>query len=400
MTLLKQIYVCWTLPITPVYDHLYERISQPLMLPTGIVVLDGADLVKIDFQGRLIWRFTHDYGFWGSPMQLKSGLIVCATLDNEVYVINQAGECVQVIALPTSVSTEILVGDSDNFWLGMGGLECAVTRIHPRCGIVYKKYIARDSGVHHPLSQTADGSLWIVANSNLIRLNPQTGQILAQLKNDQLFCLSAALPCPDGVLVVMALPDNSSAIVKVAHDGRLLSQYPFPTVQRARLLANPEGGAWLVGSTVSPWEPATASDKILVARLAPDGKPQAISQTCARRAIQATVDSNGALWMGTYSYEDDGESGELTVYEAAAVPIARWTPDSPAGVGAPIFNPNGSAVIATSTALVGIQMLDSTSSTLDPLSERAINGQNPHSLQIHAKSNGHLLAYGQQALVG
>ena len=51
--------------------------------------------------------------------------------------------------------------------------------------------------------------------------------------------------------------------------------------------------------------------------------------------------------------EEDEESGELTVYEGAAIPCAKWCPNPPAGVGAPILNPNGCGVVATSTALIG-----------------------------------------------
>lgn len=352
----KELIVRWKVPMTPVYDQIYERISQPLMLPTGMVVLDGADLVKIDFQGHLIWRCPHDYGFWGKPVQLKSGGIVCASLDNNVHLINEAGQIVQTYELPSSVSTEILVGHSADLWFGMGALQCAVTRIQPQSGLVTSTYITRDSGIRHPLVQTANG-IWVTTNEGLIRVEAQTGQICASSPSNKqgLACVSGALPCDLGVLVVAALPSCSSAIVRVAHDGTVLDQYLFPKLRRARLLAIPQGGIWLVGSTVSAWEPASPSDQIFVARLAADGKPLAVTAAPPKRAIQPTVDSNGYLWVGTYSYDDehDEESGELTVYGGAAVVCAKWTPDTPAGVGAPILNPNGCGVVATSTALIG-----------------------------------------------
>ena len=49
----------WSRPATPVYDLGYERISRPILLPDGVVFLDGANLMKVNREGKLFWRRRH-----------------------------------------------------------------------------------------------------------------------------------------------------------------------------------------------------------------------------------------------------------------------------------------------------------------------------------------------------
>lgn len=354
----KQIVVRWSLSMIPVYDNLHEQISRPLVLTDGIVGLDESDLVKISFEGKIIWRCSHEWGFWGSPVKVDADRIVCASINNQLHSIDRAGKIVRTTELPTSVSTEILVGEKGDLWFGIGAYECAVTRICPNGSIIYTEYVARDKGLRQPLTWGVDGSLWAATDQSLARLDAQSGKILTWISGewDGFGCFSEAMPLADGALVVAALPEQQCAVVKVANNGKILAQYPLPNLLRARLVANPTGGAWAIGSTVSPWEPVSDEDRTFVVRLTPDGKPEAVTEAPARRFIEATVNSDGTLWVGTYTRndEDDSEIGELTTYKGAAIPSAKWIPTPPAGVGAPVLSPDGKGgVVATSTALVG-----------------------------------------------
>lgn len=60
--IVRKVSVCWSVPATPVYNLIHEHISKPLILSNGIVTLDGADLVKFDFEGNFIWHCPDDLG--------------------------------------------------------------------------------------------------------------------------------------------------------------------------------------------------------------------------------------------------------------------------------------------------------------------------------------------------
>ena len=47
MKLPQKFEMRWSRPAIPVYDLKYERISLPLLLPDGVVFLDGANLASV-----------------------------------------------------------------------------------------------------------------------------------------------------------------------------------------------------------------------------------------------------------------------------------------------------------------------------------------------------------------
>ncbi|MGB3695593.1 MAG: hypothetical protein WA865_17395 [Spirulinaceae cyanobacterium] len=325
-------------------------------------MLNGTDLVKLDFEGNLLWCCPHDYGFWGSPVHLKDNWLVCASSDNKVHLIDQAGKIIRTTNLPTSVSTEILVSSSGDLWFGMGAAECAVTRIDPNGDIAYTQYVARDQGLRHPLTMAGKGNLWAATDQGLVCLNARSGKIVLwkNAEKDGFRCISGALLCSNELLVVTVTPEHSCFVTRVAIDGTVVAQYPLPPLLRAKLLSASRGGIWLVGSTVSPWEPPLDSDQTFIACLTENESPEIVTKVEGQRAIEATLDSDGTLWVGTYTYndDDDSESGELLLYKNPTVPYAKWTPDPPTGVGVPVFSSNGNGVVATSKALVGFSLVE------------------------------------------
>ncbi|BAZ17404.1 hypothetical protein NIES4071_92820 [Calothrix sp. NIES-4071] len=70
--------------------------------------------------------------------------------------------------------------------------------------------------------------------------------------------------------------------------------------------------------------------------------------------------------MGTYTYddEDDSESGELIVFNNTATLCDKWIPPVPVGVGGVVFNSKGNAIVATSKAIVELNIKSSLSATL------------------------------------
>lgn len=357
----KQFALHWSRPATPVYDLIHERISRPLILSDGVVFLDGANLIKVNLEGKLLWQCSHDYGFWGSPVFTNSSSIVCASNDNKINFLNDAGQILNTVDLSTSVCTDILVGNSGDLWFGIGTAYCAVTRIDAMGNIVYQTEVTQDSGLQNPLSMAKDGSIWVATKDGPIHLEAQSGKVLNRLndKNDDIGCLSEILPLEDDLIFVSALSDDSSAIVKITSQCQVIEQYPLPFIQRAKLLASPYGGAWLAGSTASSWKPISTPDRVVVIRITPNGKPEKVTSTPAGRALDAIVDSNGTLWVGTYTYneEDDSENGYLMINREASSPYIEWIPEPSLGVGVPVFNSDGSGVIATSEAILGFTIV-------------------------------------------
>ena len=360
MKLPQKFVMRWSRPATPVYDLGYERISRPILLPDGIVFLDGANLTKVNREGKLLWQCSHDYGFWGSPVLSKSGFIVCASNNNQINFLNNAGKIAHAVDLSTSVCTDILVGNSGSLWFGIGTAYCAVTRIDSIGRIVYETEVTRDSGLQNPLSMAKDESIWVATKDGAIKLEVQSGKVLCRHNDkDGVGCISKILPLKDGLIFASASSDGSSEIVKINSQSQIIKRYSLPLIRRAKLLASPYGGAWLVGSTVSSWKPLDKSDRLWVIRLAPDGKPKRMNSTFAGRSIEATLDDNGTIWVGTYTYneEDDSENGCLMRNFEASEPQIEWLPEPSCGVGIPVFAADGSGAIATSKAIFGFAPL-------------------------------------------
>lgn len=369
MKSLQKISVCWSVPATPIYNSIYEHISKPLIVSNGIVILDGTDLIKLDFEGNLIWRAKSDYGFWGSPVRLDANLIVCADNDNKIHLIDDAGNIVRTTYLPTSVCTEILVGKNGDLWFGIGAAECFVTRIDNSGNITYSECVARDQGLQNSLAFGLDDSVWAATNKGLVQVDYESVDILITTNetNVSLCCISEPLVCHDGIMVVSYVSGSSCAISKVENNGTLVSQHTLPSLLRARLISSYDGGVWVVGSTVSPWEAPLNSDQIVVVRLTENGEVKSIKEFPGQRSIEVAINANGNLWLGTYTYhdEDDSESGELIVFNDIGNVCNEWTPSIPMGVGGVVFNPTkGNPIVATSKAIVELNIKSSLPVTL------------------------------------
>ena len=353
----KRMIIRWSFPLVSTYNHIHlEKIAQPLLLSDGIVALNGPDLVKLDFEGKLIWRCPHDYGFWGSPVKLNPENIVCATSDNTICWIDQTGKIVNIMNLPTSVTTAILVSDSGDLWFGMGASECVVARIDSYGKIIYSQVLARDQGLQYPLVPGFNNDIWIPTNQGLVCIDAQSGEELISVSlKSNLNCISAPLVFPDSVFITAMISDSSCALVQINNSGQILTQHSLPNLLRAQLLPVLQGGLWLIGSTVSFWKPVLESDQTLIIRFSPNGKLEYSEKLVAQRSIEAMIDFDGILWLGTYTYNDqeDQESGELIAHEGFTVTNTKWIPKPQAGVGFPLFYSNDHGILSTSTALVG-----------------------------------------------
>ena len=322
--------------------------------------MSGSSL-KLNRDGESLWQCSHDYGFWGSPVLSQSGLIVCASNNNQINFLNNAGQIAYTVDLPTSVCTEILVGNTGSLWFGIGTAYCAVTRVNSVGSIIYQTEVAKDSGLQYPLSIAKGEDIWVATNDGAIKLEAQSGKVLCRNNNqDDVSCISEILPLKDSLIFASASSNGSSEIIKINSQCQIIKRYSLPPIRRAKLLASSGSGAWLVGSTVSSWKPLDKSDRVLVIRLAPDGKPEKMNSTFASRSIEATLDNNGTVWVGTYTYseEDDREKGYLMSNSEASKPQLEWLPKPSCGVGIPVFAADGSGVVATSRAIFGFASLE------------------------------------------
>lgn len=344
----QAIQVRWRQSVRPVYDHIYARISQPLVMRDGVVVLDGADLVRFDLDGNVLWRCCHDYGFWGRPMQWGEERLACATLENSVEIIDQMGCIQQTIELPSSVSTEMLCSNS-SIWFGIGSSECSVIKLDNGGNVVFERFIDVNDGIRHKFTEKRN-NIWISANSGLFCLDGELGEIIAHTSG--IICNSSPYVVNDGLLVVARTPDFEQAVVHVDDQGAIVNQHPLPLLYRAHLRKCGDGAIWLVGSSVSPWDAPTATDTVIIGRLNARGEPEQLIETQPDRAIEVSVDQQDVLWIGSWTSEV--EQGRLMAYTPQLEPWLDWEEAAQSGWSAPAFGRDrgGPHYVATPTAIV------------------------------------------------
>lgn len=324
----------WKHPIKPVYDQLYRRISRPLLVDDGVIVLDGADLVKFSFTGDLHWRCPHDYGFWGNPTLWKPGWIACATLDNTIAIIDAQGAITQTVQLPAALTTAILVV-AQEMYFGIGAETCSIIKLDTHGVIVYETFLDHDESIRHPFALNGQ-RLWIPTNAGLFCLDAAQGNMLTYTTG--ITCISNPIIINHDVLVVARTLDGTQAIVRIDHRGAIVTTHPLPALYRAQLHPRRDETIWLVGSSVSPWDAASPTDMLLVAQVAANGHPLTTIEVPPYRAIEALVDTQDYLWIGGYTDEGTHAAGILQIYTPTVQACLAWVPDPGAGVGMPALS--------------------------------------------------------------
>jgi hypothetical protein len=74
-------------------------------------------------------------------------------------------------------------------------------------------------------------------------------------------------------------------------------------------------------------------------------------------AVNLAVDPWGRAWVGTYTYDLEGERGELYGLTADGEMRWRWhLEDPPSGIGTPLFFDSGRGVVPTSNGVVRFEL--------------------------------------------
>jgi len=167
-------------------------------------------------------------------------------------------------------------------------------------------------------------------------------------------CSSNPLIIEDNIFVTAKTSHFDQVIVQIATDGSVLNKYPIPLLYRAYLCKRRDSKIWLAGSTVSPWDPPTNTDRLIVGQLNASGQPENLIETQPYRAIEVSVDSQDALWIGGFTSGEDRDDGELLVYSPQLQRQLAWKPDFPGGVSVPSFGKDRNAphVITTSQDVI------------------------------------------------
>lgn len=116
------------------------------------------------------------------------------------------------------------------------------------------------------------------------------------------------------------------------------------------------GAMWLTGSS-SDWQQPRPDDHVWIARLGADGTVGRTHRCMAQTAVELAVDRQGQAWVGTYTYDENGERGEL--YGLSVDGAMQWSwrmEDPPSGIGAPLFLDPDLGIVATSNGVAGFEL--------------------------------------------
>lgn len=354
MPIERSLHIEWVVPMTPVYERLYGRIADVARLGDGILAVDGWDLVLLDPEGAPRWRRSFDNGLSGTPVGVRADLAVCAGNENVLHVIDEHGRSIRETPLSAGVATPLLASHDGDVYCGIGRGECVLVHVDARGRTVFEVELARDDGLRHGLAHASDGAIWVPTDRGLFRVDGRTGAIIAHSDPGGMACISNVLARPKGAMVAAFGHDDVHRLITIADDGSAEHAIVLPPLQRAELHAAPDGGSWLVGSTVASTDPPAPDDRVTVWRLTADGRVIAKTDAAPARAIFGAPFGD-SLWVGGYTYEDDLDQGMLQLFDDACRPRVTWTPDPRAGVGAPMRWSEDRFVVATSTGVVAFR---------------------------------------------
>lgn len=350
----------WYAAATPVYEHLYARVGRALSFAGGVLILDGIRLALVSLEGSIVWQREFSGGVWGHPRALGEGHVACADLINGVHVIDTRGQLVRSMKLPASPNTELLGGERGELYVGVGSLVCDLICVGPDGQLVWQTTVDNDDGLVLPLTFGPDRGIWVPMERGLLLVARDTGREMVHVQGaEPLSCISEALPWERGALVAVSRRSERCSLLHVSSAGRILGETPLPSLQRARLLAAPDGGAWLLGSTAWKQDSVRESDHVYALAIGRDGKVRAQARLPGDRSLDGTMDPGGGVWLGTYTAGEDGtERGTLYCVDPEGAEVLRWSPGPPAGVGAPLLGlgPDQTVYVPTSTGLSCMEM--------------------------------------------
>lgn len=352
------IYMRWFYPVAPVYEHPFTCIANLIRVGDRVVVPGGDALTFLRPEGTLERAIEIELGTWGSPVLTSENKVAISCLENAVAMIDPEDHSVSTAALPASASTELLVGPDATLYLGVGSYEGAVVCLDHRLRTRWSRTVAKDDGLRHPLALAGDGSLWVPTDDGLVHLDGDDGEFLARSSPEAAFaCVSNPVARDGSALVVAVFRDGQCALVQVSGGGNVAVVQSLPSLVRGRLLPDATGGMWLAGSSQDWQEPKPGDDFIWIARLGADGAVSRSHRGAPQTDISLAVDSCDRAWVGTYTYDLQGERGELYGLARDGEMHWRWSlNDPPSGIGAPLFLDSSHAIVPTSNGVVGLEL--------------------------------------------
>lgn len=353
----------WFWASEPVYEHPYTCVANLALLDANVVVPDGERVSLLRPDGTVAWQEELLHGTWGSPAGLPGGGVALASLEDALSIIEgdreDGGYRVRYVPIPAAANTEILAFPSGAMFLGVGSGECSVVCIAPDRSLSWVRHLGSAGGLRHPLARSGDGALWVPTDAGLYRLAPDTGNIVADTSQDSPWaCISNPLPRDAGVLVVRVRRNGATELVAVSDEGDIMASHPLPSLQRARLVAGSARRVWLAGSSVDWQEPGTGNERVIAMSLDADGTMGPVVEAAAQTSVSASVDLHGNLWVGTYTYDTNGERGELFVAtESEQMRLGMCLGGPASGFGAPLFIGRDFGVVATSNGVAAFEVV-------------------------------------------
>ena len=347
----------WFIPGEPVFEHLYPRIGRMLPFAGGILFLDGSHLALADRNGGVTWQCRPDGGVWGHPARLDETHVVCADLLESLQIIDKDGNIAASVALPGPPNTELVTDGCGAVFLGIGSLRCDVIRVDCDGRVRWQRPVARDDGLTHALALDPYNGIWVATESGLLLLDPETGDMPVRFKVSPAWrCRSAALPWKNGALVLAESDSGHTLLFHVGGAGDVLAETPLPAMNMGYLFPACDGGAWLVGTTASAADALKASDRVLVFAIDGQGRAACPAVLPGDRALDGLPGPDGGLWISAYT-GDEQERGALYFIDRRGALQFQWSPQEPAGVGAPVCLGTAEILVPTSGGIACLRLM-------------------------------------------
>lgn len=331
----------WSLPTASVFEQDFTRLPNPLWVAGGVLCPDGYDVLLVDPDGQVRWRCPIPDGPFGHPAVLASGHVAYPGLNNALYTLDANGRLLAHTNLLSTVSTPLLVSDHAVFF-GIGAGQSYLVRCdHQTLQLMFCTPLP--GRLLHALALVAPSEVWASTTEGLFRVDATSGKLLGVIPGS---FVSNACVDPSGVSIVLATSDDS-VLCRLDTQGGMLDRQPIRSQdgQSLRLLRAQLDMYWLSGTTVSPADPIGPDDHSVV--IYRDGN---ITRLLPAHRSLSHYATGKALFLGGYTYDEDGERGGLWRVNSEGVTQQLNVSGDP-GVAAPLQNERGWLFVLTSDGL-------------------------------------------------
>ncbi|PSM31556.1 hypothetical protein [Haliangium sp. UPWRP_2] len=331
----------WNLATASTFEQDFTRLPNTLWLAGGVVCPDGDEVLLIEPDAQVRWRCPIPDGPLGHPALLDAERLAYPGLNNALYALDAGGRLLACTKLLSSISTPLLVSD-DAVFFGLGVAQGYLARCD-KTTLQLAFCTPLPGRLLHAMALVGGSEIWASTTEGLFRVQAASGRVLGGVPG---YFVSNPCVDPGGIWVVQTGRDGSE-LCRLDEQGRMLERCPIRSddghslgLQRAQLDVR-----WLSGTTVSSVDPIGPDDHSVVVNRT-EGQTTLLPP---QRSLSHCATENG-LFLGGYTYDEDGERGCLVRVDANGRTQSLDLPGLP-GAAPPLLDRRGCLFVLTSDGL-------------------------------------------------